>query len=560
MYLFVFSALFLSGCEKNLDLKPLDALSEATYFKTEKDFETFANQFYLTLPDLGSGDDNADLSMATNRSAISNGSYAPAETSSIWDNNYRSIWQSSYLIEKAGEAPADIKTAIARYTAEARFFRAFAHFDLLKNFGGVPIVDKRLGISSDDILYGPRNTRAEVAAFILAELDKAIPDLPASGPGTDNGRLSKWAALALKARVALFEGTWRKFHENGNNSAEMLDQAISASTEILNSNLFELFDRRDVLGDSSYRYYFLLEGTRKTNAAGLTKAAQRETILARRHDRDISPSPALNIGQGVLSPTRKLVDMFLSKDGLPIEKSPLFEGYAEILSEYRNRDPRMKNWLITPFQKYWLFTQPAYHKNWDNPGAGGIIYDIAFGILTQTGYSTFKMQQEIGGPHGNDYPVFRLAEIYLILAEALFEKNGAITDVQLDQSINKLRTRVGMPSLNNAFVATNGLDMREEIRRERSIELYVENFRFDDLRRWKTAETEMPKAVRGIKWKGTEFEQRLPWSNLVFQLDADGFIVLEAASQRQFLPRHYLRPLPIRQILLNPSLEQNPGW
>ena len=560
LIIFILTVLSLTGCEKSLNLSPLDRVSEASYFKTEQDFQTFANQFYLKLPDLGNADDNSDISVATGFSNISNSSYAPAEQSSTWNDNYALIWQASYLIQKVAAAPAAIKTNIAVYEGEARFFRAFAHFNLLRSFGGVPIVDKALGVNSDDILYGARNTRAEVVNYILGELDKSITALPAKGPLDDNGRVTKWAALALKARVSLFEGTWRKFQEGGTGANELLDKAIDATNQIFASGSFSLFDRRDVLGDSSYRFSFLLESARQTNPAGLTKTAQTENILSRRHDRDISPSPTLNIGQGVLSPTRKLVDMFLSKDGLPIEKSPLFQGYAQITSEYQNRDPRMRQDLLYPFQRYWLFTQPAYQRNWSSPGAGGIVFDIAFGILTQTGYSTQKMQQEVPNPQGNDYPVFRLAEMYLIYAEASFEKTGVISDADLDKSINKLRDRVGMPHLTNAFVGTNGLDMRTEIRRERTIELYVEGFRYDDLRRWKTAETEMSQAVRGIKWKGTEYETKAPWKDLIFNLDAGGYIVLEAAAKRQFLPKHYLRPLPLRQILLNPKLQQNPGW
>lgn len=552
--------IMLMSCEKSLDLAPLDSLSESSYFQSQQDFETFANQFYFNLPDLGNGDDNSDISMATGFSSLSNGTYAPSETSNTWNSNYQLIWQTSYLIEKVANANSTLKSNVAQYEAEARFFRALAHYNLLKDFGGIPIVNKTLGVGASDILYGPRNSRAEVATFILDELEKAITVLPATSPSEDKGRISKYAAMALKARVALFEGTWRKYHEGGTGANEMFDKAIDASKKIMDSNLYQLFDRKDVLGEDSYRYYFLLEGSRQTNPAGLNKSAQTETILARRHERDYSSSPTLNIGQGVLSPTRKLVDMFLCKDGLPIQKSPLFLGYNKIESEYQNRDIRMKNFLLSPFQKYWLFTQPAYQRNWTNPNAGGLTYDIAFGILTQTGYSTQKLQQEVPNPQGNDYPVFRLAEIYLIYAEATHEKQGNISDTDLNLSINKLRARVGMPSLTNDFVKANGLSMLGEIRRERTIELFVENFRFDDLRRWKTAETEMPQPVRGIKWKGTEYEQKAPWKDLSFNLDAEGFIVLESAAKRQFLQKHYLRPLPLRQILLNPKLTQNPGW
>ncbi len=560
-YIFITSlVIMLSACEKDLDLNPLDTISEAAYFKKADDFKSYANQLYTSLPDLGSGDDNSDISMQVGFSGVSDGSYVVPASDGTWDSSYRRIWQASNLIQKVATAPTDIKASVAVYEGEGRFFRAFAHYNLLKRFGGVPVVDKALGINDDAIIFGARNTRAEVVNFILGELDKSIALLPSASSDVDGGRITKWAALALKARVALFEGTWRKFQEGGVGANELLDKAIDASNQIIASNQFSLFDKKAQLGDQSYRYYFLLEGSRQTNPANLTKADQHETILARRHDGQISPSPTLNIGQGVLNPTRKLVDMYLCDDGLPIATSPRFQGYAQITSEYQNRDPRMKNSLLYPFQKYWLFTQPAYYRNWANPTAGGITFDIAFGILTQTGYSTQKCQQELGGPQGNDYPVFRLAEMYLIYAEATYEKTGAITDGDLDKSINKLRDRVSMPHLTNAFVGTNGLNMRTEIRRERTIELYVENFRFDDLRRWKTAEVELPQAVRGIKYTGTEFSTTAPWKTISFNVDANGFIILQPAANRQFLAKHYLNPIPFGQIQLNPKLVQNPGW
>ena len=104
-----------------------------------------------------------------------------------------------------------------------------------------------------------------------------------------------------------------------------------------------------------------------------------------------------------------------------------------------------------------------------------------------------------------DFKEFRYAEVLLILAEALYEKNGSITDADLGRTINVVRTRAGMPALTNAFVTSNNLNMLNEIRRERTIELAFEGFRRDDLRRWKMAETELPQAIKGVKFVGTGF-------------------------------------------------------
>jgi hypothetical protein len=120
-----------------------------------------------------------------------------------------------------------------------------------------------------------------------------------------------------------------------------------------------------------------------------------------------------------------------------------------------------------------------------------------------------------------------------------------------------------MPALTNAFVNTNGLNMLNEIRRERTVELAFEGFRRDDLRRWKTAETVMPMSLRGVKFVGTEYQTRYPdlKPGVDIQVDANGFIVAEAASARQFQPKHYLNPIPLQQIQLSKgNLAQNAGW
>ena len=164
-----------------------------------------------------------------------------------------------------------------------------------------------------------------------------------------------------------------------------------------------------------------------------------------------------------------------------------------------------------------------------------------------------------------DYHVIRYPEVLLIWAEATFEKDGAISDDLLAKTINVIRSRVGveMPPLTNAFVTGNGLDMRTEIRRERTIELAFEGFRRDDLRRWKTAEMELKAPLKGIKYQGTEYEtlQVLNDGNPGL-VDADGFLIVEPANARLFeTPKNYYFPVPFDEVHLNPNLlPNNPGW
>lgn len=555
---FLLAGILLCSCEKDLGLFPQDKYSEPTFFQSAGQFELFANQFYFSLPSSGAGlDVRSDILVDWSENTISNGSYSPEPNSDQWKSPYINIRNTTYLLEKAILVP-DLAEQISEYVGEAHFFRAFAYFELLRYYGGVPIIDKVLDLDDTELLYGPRNSREEVVDHILKDLDKAISLLPKEKDIAEGkkGRVSREAALSFKGRIALFEGTWRKFR--GQNGDELLDLAIAATGEVINGNQYVIFDRRDVLGEESYRYFFLLDKG-KSNVAGLTKADQQEYILTNRFDADIRPA-GTSSAHKYPSVTRKFADLFLCTDGLPIDKSPLFAGRETVESEYENRDLRMTNVLQKPFTRFWANNPPEYNRNWNDPFAGGNIYDINFGNTTRTGYYAVKFRVEVASPFGVDWPVIRLAEVLLIHAEALFEKNGSITDQQLDLTINKLRERAGLPALTNTFVSANGLDMRTEIRRERTIELFLEGFRFDDLRRWKNAETEMPMALKGVLWRDTQYATDSRWSNIDFPQDETGSIIIEPTNKRKFEEKHYLLPLPTRQILLNPNLEQNPGW
>ncbi|MDD4192849.1 MAG: RagB/SusD family nutrient uptake outer membrane protein [Mangrovibacterium sp.] len=559
---FIVLCFLFYSCEKDLDLTPKTTYSEATFFKTTEQFKLFANQFYSGLPSTSPVNDRdtySDVLVSLTTNTISNGSYFPTPTSGVWDASYATIRNTTYLVMKGDEVDAVLKTGAAAYVGEAKFFRALAYFNLFRDFGGVPIIDKVLDLDDEDLLFGPRNSRDDVFNYMMKDLNEAIEALPLESAiaANDKGRVSKGAALSLKARVTLFEGTWRKFR-NIDGANTLLDQAIDASGQVISSAQYQIFDRRDVLGDESYRYFFILDKV-KSNVANLTKADQKEYILATRFDASLRKQPLMQTHL-IPNPTKKFADMFLCADGLPIDKSPLFQGKQTVTREYENRDLRMKNIFFVHGTQAWESYPSDHARDWSNPFSGGFpIIKATFGLNTTTGYMTSKFNAQILTP-SMDFPIIRYAEVLLINAEALYEKNGAITDAQLDLTINKLRERAGVAKLSNALVSSNGLDMRTEIRRERTIELFLENQRFDDLRRWKTAETEMPQALKGVLWTGTQYATDPEWSGVVFPLDAEGNIIIEDASKRSFTEKHYLFPLPTRQLLLNPQLEQNPGW
>src|SRR5690606_20788055 len=182
-------------------------------------------------------------------------------------------------------------------------------------------------------------------------------------------------------------------------------------------------------------------------------------------------------------------------------------------------------------------------------------------LTSGTGYAVYKYFDQTPGQQVNrhiDLMLIRYAEVLLNYAEASYELNESISDADLDLSINLLRDRVNMPHLSNAFTAANNLEMREEIRRERRVELGMEGFRYDDLLRWKIAETELPKPVLGVKLFPEEYPGVDPSA---VNMNADDIVIAETGENRTFDPaKHYLWPLPLNQTALNTNLQQNPNW
>ena len=533
------------GC-KDLNLGPKDQVSDASFWKNPDQFRLAANDFYFALRGPNYVELNSDIatgSGSAEMSSMSNGSYLPAANSDLWTNSYAGIRATNYLLAKATQS--GLGSQIDRWVGEALFFRAYHYWNLVKTYGGVPLITTVLDVSSPEV-YTPRATQQEVIDFIIADLDNAIPKLLKQSElsAAEMGRVARGAALALKARAALYQGTWRKYHAEGDPTA-MLTAASNAAQQLITSNEYDLYTDHGT--DSSYKFLFILQGD-----------DSREVILARRYYAGrATHNWTRELWFNYMIPTKKLADMYLCKDGLPITISPQFAGYDSLeTTEFRNRDPRMAMTFIVPGSD--VFKESGFLPV--IPGFSGT-------TATRTGYMLRKFLDEtVEAAHfagQYDFKEFRYGEVLLILAEALFERDGVISDADLNRTINLLRARVGMPALNNAFVTSNGLDMLTEIRRERTVELAFEGFRRDDLRRWKTAEQDMPQAIKGVKFVGTEYQHRDSTLKVGtdIQVDANGFVVAEAAASRQFLPKHYLDPIPLQQIQLSHgTLLQNPGW
>jgi len=538
------SVITLSACDKSLDLSPKDQFSDPSFWKTSADFKLAANNFYFGLMEVAQYiDRNSDIAFGNGPDEVSNGSFLIPANENTWDKSYEYIRSVNYLLMKAEES--SLGNEIDRWVGEALFFRAYNYWNLVRKYGGVPKITTVLDVTSPE-LYAPKSSREEIIDFIINDLDDAVSKLPLQSELTADelGRVTQGAALALKARVSLFQATWAKFH-NGSNASGYFDHAIDAAGKIITSEQYDLFKSK---GSESYKYLFILEGD-----------DSEEVILARRYYiQRITHNWTRELWFNAMVPTKNLADMYLAADGLPITKSGLFHGYGTLTSEFQDRDPRMAMTFIVPGSSIFFeggLWQPTY------PGFTGT-------NATQTGYMIRKfLGEDLNSTQfrgAYDFKEFRYGEILLILAEALFEKNGVISDVDMERTVNVLRSRVNMPDLTNVFVTTNGLNMREEIRRERTVELAFEGFRRDDLKRWKTAESVLPQSLKGVKFVATEYQTRFPdlEPGIDINVDQEGFIVVDPSSSRKFTtPKHYLDPIPSQQIQLSKgTLTQNEGW
>lgn len=563
----------LAGC---MDFEPEANMGDNQVWDSPENFQLFANQFYGWLPDFQGGnyqnalsdgvhsDFRSDLICTATENTYSMGTFAKPATDPNYGTLYKRIYYTNLLIKHAEEYGFD---RLGAPLGEAYFFRAFLYFELVQIYGDVILVTEPLDLNSDK-LTSNRDSRTVVVDHILADLDRAaeyLPDVP-----KEEGRLGKDAAWAFAGRVALYEGTWEKFHQsnlwqtgdvnNMDNSERvktLLHKAITTSEKVMSRGNYALF-KNDVLNEKSYRYLFILEDAAQCNPAGVGKSANKEYIIKKRH-RD-GDKQALNITHAMTNNivyyTRKFANMHLCQDGLPIEKSPLFKGYNQPNDEYQNRDNRMLMNLMQHDENYWT-NDGKWRTAWTDADLSN---SLTNSVIGNTGYHNKKwgVERQVDDNYESmDWPVLRYAEVLLNWAEAKYEYDGRINDGDLNRSVNAVRKRSNpkMAALSNTLVNDNGLDMRQEIRRERTVELILEGKRCDDLKRWATAAKEMPMDQVGI-WFSPWVESH--WTNCPYSRDANGCVVLYTG--RVWDDKLYLYPLPSDQLQLNPAMQQNPGW
>lgn len=565
--------LSLSACD--MEKYPLDAISPNTFFNTENDLRLYTNSFYDALPNAeGVYNEAIDNIIKMDLADELRGTRIVPTSGGGWEwENLRNI---NFYLDNSSKCKDE--AARLRYDALARFFRAYFYFDKVKRFGDVPWYTHAINDKDEENLMLPRTPRTEVMDNILEDINNAIEHLPAEKKVNE---ITHWTALALKARICLHEGTFRKYHTEFNlpDYEHFLNEAIAAADELITKSGYKIYNTGKP--ESDYLNFFASH-----------EAIADEVILARGYSDEFQVYHNLNYytmtaSYGRPGLEKRLVNSYLMRDGKRFTDQP---GYNTMFftEEMKNRDPRLSQTVRAPGYTRIGETETLVQE---------------FGS-TVTGYQLIKFVTErkwdTNQKDINDMPLFRFAEALLIYAEAKAEL-GSLTQTDLEKSIKLLRDRVNMPNINMAEANANPDPYLEkqyphvsgsnkgvilEIRRERRIELVMESYRWDDMMRWKEGYTFME------QFKGMYFP-----SLGSFDLDGDGNIdvciyenekpVLEGKNI-QYLKlnsditlengnsgciiinphikkvwdekKDYLYPIPIQERLLNPNLTQNTGW
>jgi hypothetical protein len=564
-----------SACESEMEKYPLDAISPNTFFNTESDLRLYTNSFYLILPSAeGVYNESVDNVIKTSLEDEIRGVRIVPTSGGGWDwTQLRNI--NFYLMNSQ---KCQDTNARARYDGVARFFRAYFYFDKVKRFGDVPWYEEV--ISDQDIaqLQKARDPRTLVVGNILNDIDYAIDNLPTV---KSLNEVTRWTALALKARICLHEGTFRKYHTEFNlpDWETFLDEAIRASGELITQSGYSLYNTSNP--ESDYMNLF----------ASLD-AIPAEVILSRGFSDEFQVYHNLNYytmtaSYGRPGLEKRLVNSYLMRDGKRFTDRP---GYETMLfvEETKNRDPRLSQTIRTP----------GYTR------IGNTVKLVPEFGSTVTGYQLIKFvsteKYDTYEKSITDMPIFRFAEALLIYAEAKAER-GTLTQEDIDKSIKVVRDRVGMPNLNLAEANANPDPYLEkqyphvggtnkgvilEIRRERRIELVMESFRWDDMMRWKEGAT-FTEQFKGMYFPGLgnydldgdeeidvclyDGDRPVIEGRAVQYLKLNGDVTLENGQSGCIVvnphinkvwdeEKDYLHPIPIQERLLNPNLTQNKGW
>ncbi|MDR1120945.1 MAG: RagB/SusD family nutrient uptake outer membrane protein [Dysgonamonadaceae bacterium] len=582
-------AVWMSSCNDDfLERSPLVNINDATYWATANDLKIYANNFYQQtslLPNYGGLNNSPYMADARNGSdtdvyldyskRLNGENTLPASGGGWSSGDWTLLRNINYFMDHYHQvnAPWD---EIKQYAGEALFFRSIFYFNKLCSFGDVPWSSTTVNMDSES-LFESRMPRNQVTDSILHDLDLAVEYLPARTGGSWTGRVTKEVALALQARIALYEGTWEKYHAlkntpfkvDGSDGTKFIQKAADAAGALIalaeqngspaldnagkENGYWSLFNQEDYSGSKEVLLW------RKYSAAD--NQTHRWTLDSK--------------GGMMRGLSRKMVESYLCMDGKPIAVSTLYEGDSNLKAIVANRDPRLNQTIQVDDGKHFIWYSPE--TIFQTPTYEG----TSEGFCT-TGYQLYK-------GHNPVYPTvffnttlgaiyFRYAETLLIYAEAKAEL-GTVTQSDIDKTVNALRDRVGMTGrleINQIITDPNwefaGISpLLQEIRRERKVELVCEGFRVDDIFRWAAADElivgKKPKGAVKQQWEnypGASDAFLTAWEKL--NTDEKGYIdpyqqYSSLSNGFNFnLNRDYLSPIPTTELVLNPNLKQNPGW
>lgn len=580
-------ACVINSCTKGLlNRQPLSELSPSSSFNSVTQLKLYTNSFYNdVLPGASQlfmenqGVD--DIITAALQPEVIGNRVVPVNGGG-W--SWTALRNINFFLTNYSQGTIPVEDA-AQYVGVAKFFRAYFYFDKLTQFGDVPWLSVPIEANDSILLNKPRDSRMLVVDSIIADLDYAIEHLPIN-KSADN--VTKWTALALKSRVCLYEGTWRKYHANdvfGKDSygtqltgwEELLQQCVAASQTLIDEGVYSIYT-----GQPSSAYLELFNAP-TPNATEIILARTFSEELGLFHTLNFYTLATTNWKPGL---EKKLVNSYLMDDGTRFTDIP---GYAtmQFYNETQHRDPRLSQTIRTPGYTRLGSSVP------EPPTFGSSV----------TGYHVIKY---VSSPLEDGYArtttplsVFRYAETLLNYAEAKAEL-GTLTQGDIDKTIKVLRDRVGMPNLSLAaanadpdpyllaqYIQVSGPNQGVilEIRRERRIELVMEDFRWNDLMRWKEghllADQFMGQYFPGpgsydldgggidlVIYEGDQpaSQPGVTYLELGAQISLEngssgGRVVVNGNVPKTFdEDRDYLFPLPTQERLLNPTLDQNPNW
>ena len=594
IFALIASALMVTSCD--LDEHMQAQADKNMIFGSETGLKMYIDGLYGQLPGQLYGSDEAICDWGVNNSigTYELGAYSEdLSTSWSWGN----IRTNNYFIKWNTDARVSEKVR-DNYTGIAKFFRAYQYFGKLKQYGAVPIITEPLEPDSED-LYKTQDSREDVVNFILDDLQWAYEHITTSNATPNNVAINKWTALAFKARVALFEASWRKYHADTEyvsgctTSADQLYAVAAAAAK-------EIMDKAP---------YSLYTGTKNgTGEAGDGRGTYRDLFTSE----DTQGNPEVMLAYEITAPStgeanwwlnsssygphlcmsRIFSHTFLNTDGSFFNEKNEDGSYKTFVEECEGRDWRMAQIIRGP--KYTWKINEEYTRESAN-----------FKDHTYTGYQLTKyvyddknMDDKSSGTY--DTPLLRYAEILLIYAEAKAEL-GTITDAEWAQTIGALRARAGItagldkvPSVKDPLLVKYYGDLSAavlEVRRERAIELIMEGHRLLDLKRWKCGH--LWDYTNGMPWDGIfvpELEKPLDINgdgvfDVYFAKDTStvpeeykglakdydeapyqmipvegGYIMNYDHTSRIWNDNMYLYPVPQQCFVLNPNLDQNPGW